>query len=251
MNRHLCAVSLVGMLVLGPSSAIAGIHTWDVSEVFSNADGTIQFIELKETAGGNNEGGVGNGSISSDTLDQDHSWSNGTVSNTANKFYLIASQGFADLPGAPTPDVILPANKVPFFATSGDTVSFSTWDSCTFGPVPVDGVNSFDCLTSATGANSPTNYAGGTGSVDGSAPASITLNHVDTFQAGTLQNWSGNSDPVNQPNGGPRGGGGPDPPPSPPGVHLRSLYTEEGGKKKRTPLETPHNSFFFFPSFLF
>ncbi len=46
-------------------AAVAGVHTWDVNEVFSNADGTIQFVELREAAGTANETGVGNGSLSS------------------------------------------------------------------------------------------------------------------------------------------------------------------------------------------
>ena len=189
--------SVFCMLVLGPWPSSAGIHTWDVSEVFSNADGTIQFVELHEANGGNGEGGVGNGSISSNT--ESFSWSNGAVPNTANRFYLVATQAFADLPGVPAPDAIIDPGSVPFFDSAGDEVSFVVYDTCTFGAVPVDGVNSYDCIAEVTGASTPTNYA--------ATPGSITLDHVDDFQAGTVYGWGGGSGPVNQATGGPGGSG--------------------------------------------
>ena len=148
--------------------AVAGIHTWDVREVFSNADGTVQFVELYEANGTAGEVGVGNGTISSTT--QSHTWSNGAVASpTTNKSYLIATQSFADLPGAPTPDVIIPAGKIPFFNVAGDTVAFGGFDSWPFGAVPTNGTDSLDRL-SGVGPNSPKNYAGVTGSVDASPP---------------------------------------------------------------------------------
>jgi len=159
-------VGAVASLVAAP--AVAGIHTWDVREVFSNADGTVQFVELYEANGTAGETGVGNGTISSTT--QSHTWSNGAVAApTTNKSYLIATQAFANLPGAPTPDVIIPAGKIPFFNVAGDTVAFGGFDSWPFGAVPTNGTDSLDRL-SGVGPNSPKNYAGVTGSVDASPP---------------------------------------------------------------------------------
>lgn len=167
------------LVTLPTGAAFAGIHTWDVNEVFSNAEGNIQFVELWEADGGEGENGVGNGSISSDT--QSHSFDNGAVTgNTANRYYLIATQDFADLPGAPTPDEILPPGPIPppganpFFATTGDTVAFGGFDSWNFGAVPTNGTDSLDRLT-GVGANSPTNYAGDSGSVDANVSAPIPL----------------------------------------------------------------------------
>jgi hypothetical protein len=154
--------------LLSAGQTNAGIHTWDVNEVFSNADGTIQFVELYEADGLANETGVGFGTISSNT--ESHNWNQGAVAApTTNKRYLIATPAFANLPGAPTPDVILPAGKVPFFSPGGDTVAFLTYDSWTFGAIPTNGTDSLDALT-GVGPNSPTNYAGATGSVDASPP---------------------------------------------------------------------------------
>ncbi|HIF94129.1 MAG: hypothetical protein ABGX04_14560 [Myxococcales bacterium] len=162
------------------ASATAGIHTWDVVEVFSNSDGTIQYVELLDLGTTGAEVGVGNGSLSSTA--HSFSWANGTVTGPTNgKSYLIATAGFAALPGAPTPDVIIPPANVPFFNTGGDTVSFAGVDSFAFGPVPTNGLDSFDSTT-GSGTNSPKNYAGDTGTVDASggpsAPAAPSASAI-------------------------------------------------------------------------
>jgi hypothetical protein len=206
LERTLLCISVAISLgiALGPAAALAANHTWDVSEVFSNADGTIQFVELKETNGGNSEGGVGNGQIMSNL--KTFAGTNGVVAGTANKFYLVATQAFADLPGAPVPDAIITSGLLPFFFDpAGDSVDFRVYDTCTFGAIPTDGIDSYNCLGASTGPNTPTNFAGASGSVD--ASASITLGQVDDFQDGTLQNWCGGSNPVVQANGGPLGTG--------------------------------------------
>jgi hypothetical protein len=162
--RVLLAGSFTSVLV--PIAAAAGIHTWDVREVFSNADGTIQYVELWEAAGGSGETGVGNGSLSSNT--QSFAIGNGSVAPpTTNKSYLLATAGFAALPGAPTPDKIIPAGNVPFFNTAGDLVSFVGIDSWSFGAVPTNGISSLDRIT-GVGTNTPKNYAGTQGQVDAS-----------------------------------------------------------------------------------
>jgi hypothetical protein len=146
--------------MLAGGTASAGQHTWDVNEVFSNSDGTIQFVELEEVNGTPNETGVIDETLSSDA---ESFVMNGAAiaAPTSNKFYLIATQGFADLPGAPTPDVIIPAGSVPFINTAGDTIDYSIYDSWTFGAIPTNGIDSLD-RTSGVGASTPTNYAGET-----------------------------------------------------------------------------------------
>jgi hypothetical protein len=165
-RRGIRVGTLVGLLTswLVAAPAFSGIHTWDVREVFSNADGTIQYVELYEANGTAGETGVGNGTISSTT--QSFTWSNGAVVGpTSNRSYLIATQSFADLPGAPTPDAIIPLSKIPFFNVAGDTVAFGGFDSWVFGAVPTNGTDSLD-RASGVGLNTPKNYANVTGSVD-------------------------------------------------------------------------------------
>ena len=151
-------------------AAHAGIHTWDVKEVFSNDDGTIQFVELFDAGVGGTEVNVGNGTLTSTQHPTGFAFGQGQVAQPTNgKRYLIATADFAAIPGAPTPDVIIPANRTPFFSTSGSTITFSSGDSLVFGPVPTNGIDSFDEDT-GVGPNSPTNYAGQSGSIDVSDP---------------------------------------------------------------------------------
>ena len=58
---------VAGTLLFLPSVAGAGAHTWDVNELFSNADGTIQFVELLEANGTANELGLPNVMLMSST----------------------------------------------------------------------------------------------------------------------------------------------------------------------------------------
>ena len=163
-------ITLTSLLAVGTSAVQAGSHTWDWTEVFSNADGTIQFMELQECCGNPNEVGVGGHDITSDTQSM-LTPAGGLAPPTSNKFYLIATQAFADLPGAPTPDAIIPAGSIPFFSTSGDTLAYVPWDTWSFGALPTDGVTSL-MRDGSTGANTPTNYAGQGGSVDASGDGS-------------------------------------------------------------------------------
>ena len=82
---------------------------------------------------------------------------------------LIATADFAALPGAPTPDYVIPAN---FFDPAGDTITYNGAPDVAVlapGALPTDGVQSLHRdITSGVmtaGPNSPTNYARVTGSV--------------------------------------------------------------------------------------
>ena len=60
-------------------------------------------------------------------------------SSTANTWVLIATAAFAALPGAPTPDYIMPAG---FFPTGGGTLNYASGaDIWTYGAVPVNGTS--------------------------------------------------------------------------------------------------------------
>ena len=159
----------LGLLGLAGPPAMAGSHSWRINEVFSNADGTIQFIELKECCGLPNEIGIGNKWVSSQATGNSFVFpSNLPPNSTANKHLLLATAGFAALPGAPTPDYIIPAG---FFAIKVDTLDYWFYDTFTFGP----GELPTDCITSLhdggggpnfTGPNSPTNFNDETGSIN-------------------------------------------------------------------------------------
>jgi hypothetical protein len=174
-------IALFGIFVAlsasGPS-AIAGSHTWEVWEVFSNADGSVQFVEIKETHGGTAEVGLGGHTMIGHPSGISTGMANVT-GNTAFTFYLLATHDFAALPGAPTPDITLPAG-VKLFQNATDTsmeYSFTNTASWTLGTLPTDGIHSLTRTVSlgplSVATNSPTNFAGVPGSVDASGGASL------------------------------------------------------------------------------
>ncbi len=157
----------LAILGMSGSAVSGGAHTWDVNEVFSNADGTIQFVELREANGTSGEIFLAGLMVSSVMTGNSFTIPSNLTPPSTNRHLLFATAAFAALPGAPTPDYIFPAGSVPFFAIFGDTVQYAFYDSFTFGPVPTDGVMSMND-GGVIAANSPTNYAGQTGSVDAS-----------------------------------------------------------------------------------
>jgi hypothetical protein len=172
--RLLLVCAGLAAVALAAPASWAGAHTWDVWEVFSNADGTIQFVELREANGTNFETGIGGHAILASPSGNTFTIPGNVVSPTANKSYLIATPGFAALPGAPTPNAI--ENTGFLFALTDTSVQYNPYDTATWtaGSLPTNGIQSLQRSGPGqplvAGTNSPTNYAGQTGSVN-AAPA--------------------------------------------------------------------------------
>jgi len=114
-------------------------HRYTINELYSNADGSIQFIEM--SVGNFNGEGFWHGNSISDTQNGvTHSFtfpSDLPSEQTANTKVLIATQGFANL-GIVTPDFIIPAN---FLFINGGTFNYANVDSWTYTQLPTDGSN--------------------------------------------------------------------------------------------------------------
>ena len=175
----------IGLSLLAGSPVRATGHTWDVNEVFSNFDGTIQFVELRNATTLAGETNLFNVPVTSNTrtfrfpgnLPFD---STGQRASGRNAQLLLGTQRYADLAalqGAPAPDYIIclptaPAGQCtspPFLFITGDTITYSLYDSFSFtlGQLPTDGVNSRSRsgATFVDGVNSPTNFSDVTGSL--------------------------------------------------------------------------------------
>ncbi len=170
-----CAAVALALSMSG--EALAGAHTWRVSEIFSSADGQIQFVELVEINGGNGEVMAGTHHIT--TLANDQLYTGNLTPPTGFHHLLFGTDAYNALPGAPPRDRSIPAN---FFAVAGpDTVTYVPYDSVSYiaGGLPTDGVTSLD-TNGLPVANSPTNYAGTTGSIDASPPCPSDINKDGT-----------------------------------------------------------------------
>lgn len=148
---------------------MAFFHRYQISELYSNANGTIQFIELTG-CGCDGEDRWQGESITVTQGATEHSFtfpSNLPSTQTANTAVLIATQGFADL-AVVTPDFIVPSG---FLFIDGGIVNFAGVEdivnyTVAYTELPTDGMLSRD-VEGYTGVNSPTNFAGSTGTVQG------------------------------------------------------------------------------------
>jgi len=154
--------------LLTPLTAGAVFHFWDITEVYSNDDGSVQFIEFFTNANSQDE--LANHTLQSNLesfvfptdLDPD-AMANGNNA-TANRYMLVATPAFASQPGAVTPDFVLDGPE--FFDFVQDSLDFAGVD--TFGwlsdELPTNGVDSlnepFASNLRTVDINSPTNFAG-------------------------------------------------------------------------------------------
>jgi hypothetical protein len=165
--RTLPAAVAFALLLGNAPSARCASHLWVVNEVFSNADGSVQFIEMHVPTSAADETQISNRWLRSNATGQQYDFSqNLPPGSTAFAYMLLATQSFAGLPGAPTPDHIIPAN---FFSTTTDSLRYWLYVTGDLGispgEVPLDGVSSLQ-RDGSTATNSPTNFNGETGSID-------------------------------------------------------------------------------------
>jgi hypothetical protein len=168
----LALLSLVSGLVLRAAPADAASHLWRFSEFYSSPDRSVQFIEMQEIGGSNNETNIDGHWYATNGYNQDHSDLLGSdlPFGTANKKFLVGTQSYAALPGVPAPDYVLPDG---FLEPTGDTVVWWFYQTMTIPPgvMPSDGTLSISVDDPASpagfvvGVNSPTNFSGETGTV--------------------------------------------------------------------------------------
>lgn len=149
----LCATLLVA------GSAQAGHHRWDFTEIFSNADGSVQYMELFSANSGEAALGPWTITVGSNTF----TFVTNLPGDTANTWVLVATSNFGSLEGGIAPDYVIPPN---FFPTGGGTLNYASGaDVWSYGAVPTDGVNALR-RDGSSAVNSPTNFAGQSGSVN-------------------------------------------------------------------------------------
>jgi hypothetical protein len=160
------AAAALAVIAGGTLSARAGSHLWRFNEIFTNEDGTVQFIELLECCGSTFENSLLNKWVRSEANGGEYTFPANIPGNTANRYLLLATVDFAALPGAPTPDYIIPAGLIP--VNGGNTLRYFVYSEAVMtygaGALPTDGVTSLR-IDGTTGANTPTNYNWDEGSV--------------------------------------------------------------------------------------
>ena len=207
--RIVCALVALAVAWSICSVSEAAFHDWRIKEIFTNHDGTVQFIEFFTPSSGQN---VLNGHTIEATSDGNlvtYTIPNQSLSgSTQNKHFLLATSGFGALAGGVTPDYVtapLPSNFLNPNAAS-ITINFAHgFDVTTFAGslLPKDGVNSLTDTVLSTvgdtdnfvvGVNTPTNFAGVTGSVNlgGGTPIPGDFNGDNMVDGLDLAIWRAN-----------------------------------------------------------
>jgi hypothetical protein len=184
---------LLGPALLSLSfAATADFHLYKIDQLYSNADGTVQYLVMHETTGTDGENlWSGNALIAMPT----HGGTAKTfvfpqnlpggmctfyygcaMAPTAFTRVLIATEGFAAL-GLVKPDYTVPNG---FFATNGVTINYSGTDQVTLASIPTDGTNAVD-RNGTIMPNLATNFAG--------QSASVKAATMDLNQHGLTGSW--------------------------------------------------------------
>ena len=175
--------ALICAAVAAPS--YAAFHLFRIDQIYSNADGTVQYVVMHESTGSDGENfWAGNlfTATSAAGMQQFQFPANLPSSSTASKRVLIATSGFAAL-GLVTPDYTIPNGFVP---KGGGTISYASGvDHVSFGALPSDGATAIDRNGNAVPAT-PTNFAGATATLT-AAPPPMTGPDID--QQGLTGSW--------------------------------------------------------------
>ncbi len=205
--RTWLACALFAAIALA-SRADASFHTFVVDQLYSSADGEIQFIVLREAANANGENFLAFHTVTSTHAGVTKSFTiptNLPSSSTAGRHVLMASEGYVALrtstPAAnlPAPDYVIP-NR--FLATDGGTVNFAGVSALTYASLPVDGTNA-RFRDGGVSANQAQNFAGAVASVPVAATLAVEFHHavldhyflsslapdIDSLDSGRATGW--------------------------------------------------------------
>ncbi|MCL4295997.1 MAG: DUF11 domain-containing protein [Anaerolineae bacterium] len=161
---------------------LANFHLWGINEIFSCPDGSVQFIEMRTDFTGQEF--LQGHELRATSGAQTRSFffpGNGPSYTLTPKSLLIATAGFGTLPGGVNPDFTLTSSLI-FTNGAAGSVSLIGANTLAYsaGQLPLDGLNSLG-QGGVVATNSPTNFAGQTGSV--SCPPAPDLTLTKTAQA--------------------------------------------------------------------
>ena len=195
----IAAACLAGLAV----QAQASFHLFRIDQVFSNADGSVQYVALRESGNANGEhfwaGQTLRATNSAGTVKTFTFPTNLSSSSTAGRSVLVATQGFAAA-AAVTPDFTIPDRFIP---TDGGTLDFASGtDRMTLPALPADGVTAVN-RNGAPLAASPRNFANATATLTAQPVTSVefynaALDHyfisalapdIDALDSGRIGGW--------------------------------------------------------------
>lgn len=156
-------------LLATAQSAFAPYHAWDIGEIYSSADGTVQFVELRASSSGQqNFANVITIQTTNSLGTNSFLCATNLPGDSGGKTCIIGTSNLATVPGGVIPNYIVPANFIrPAVAGGNATVVFipSGFSRVTalYTNLPTDGDSALFKSGSSVFAvptNSPKNFAG-------------------------------------------------------------------------------------------
>jgi hypothetical protein len=158
---------VVSIAAVFPQQAEATYHEWKIDQAYSNASGTVQYVDFLLTNPTDDEQFISNAELLSNFHMMGFTDLPSVPGN--GQHFLIATPGFAVIAGV-TPDYTFPAT--PFFNHAGDMLSYGPGLNVLTTPALSGGTQAFG--PSGFVLARPTNFAGKIGSVP-EPPASLLL----------------------------------------------------------------------------
>lgn len=167
-----CLIGVAALMLTPPAQA--GFHLWSIREVYTDVSGSLQFIELVDSFGGQTF--VGGQSISvanvGNTITHTFTIPGGSLSGSTLNHALLFGTAGLQAAGGPAPDYIIPNN---FLFQAGGTLSYFAQGGGPYSALPTDGVLSRTWVGGGSAVNSPQNFAGQIGLVTVPEPAALSL----------------------------------------------------------------------------
>jgi len=204
MNLRSLLLAAVATAALSITTAQAAFHLFRIDQIYSNADGSVQYVVIREATGTNGENFWAGNSLRTTNvagISKNSPFpSNLPSSSTASRSVLIATPGFAAL-NLVTPDFTIPARFIP---TDGGTLDYASGtDHISLPPLPTDGATAID-RNGTPVAGAPKNFGNATGTMTAMAVTSVefynaSLDHyfisalapdIDALDSGRISGWT-------------------------------------------------------------
>lgn len=161
--------------------ALATFHLYQVDQIYSNADGSVQFIDFFDQFFNEQDGQFSSqGKLTVEQGGTTHTFlfpNDLPSALTANTHFLVATAGYTLIPGTVAADFIVPND---FLFTGGGTIRYfsdftgEVGDQLTYGALPTDGIHSIT-RNGTLRDNLAINFAGESGAVPGPVPEPANL----------------------------------------------------------------------------
>jgi len=204
MNLRSLLLAAVATAALSITPAQAAFHLFRIDQIYSNGDGSVQYVVIREATGTNGENFWAGNSLRTTNvagISKNSPFpSNLPSSSTASRSVLIATPGFAAL-NLVTPDFTIPARFIP---TDGGTLDYASGtDHISLPPLPTDGATAID-RNGTPVAGAPKNFGNATGTMTAMAVTSVefynaSLDHyfisalapdIDALDSGRISGWT-------------------------------------------------------------